>query len=89
MQVSFDKAELQPIIETAVRATLAQVADENAQLGSRLAFSEAEAASLLGVKSHVLRDTRLRGEIQAKKVGKSFRYSRNQLVRFMDGEVAE
>ncbi len=87
MQVSFDKSELQPIIETAVRATLEQVADENAQLGSRLAFSEAEAASLLGIKTHVLRDCRLRGEIIARRVGKSFRYSCNQLVRFMDGEA--
>ena len=87
MQVSFDKAELQPIIAATVKATLEQVADENAQLNGRIAFSEPEAACLLGVKSHVLRDARLRGEIQAKKVGKSFRYSRNQLVRFMDGEV--
>ena len=85
MQVSFDKAELQPLIAATVKATLEQVADENAQLNGRLAFSEAEAASLLGVKVHVLRDARLRSEIQAKKVGKSFRYSRAQLIRFMDG----
>ena len=89
MQVLFDKTELQPLIEATVRATLDQVADENAKFNGRLAFSEAEAASLLGVKVHVLRDARLRNEIKAKKVGKSFRYSRNQLVRFMDGEEAE
>ncbi len=83
MHLSFDEAELRPLIEATVKASLEQVEDDRAKLGARLAFSEAEAAALLGVKTHVLRDCRLRGEIQTKKVGKSFRYSREQLVQFM------
>ena len=89
MQLSFSEAELQPVIEATVKATLEQIEDDRAKLGARLAFSEAEAAAMLGIKTHVLRDIRLRGEIQARKVGKSYRYSRNQLIQFMGGEAAE
>ena len=33
-------------------------------LGDRLGYPEAEAAALLGIERHVLRDCRLRGEIR-------------------------
>ena len=49
----------------------------------RLAFTEPEAAALLGVKPHVLRDCRRRGELQGAKVG-----SRNPLYPRRSGGVS-
>lgn len=58
-----------------LRRLVRPVAEEIAAvLGSRsdddrLAYTEPEAARLLGVASHQLRDARLRGEITSTKVG--------------------
>lgn len=49
----------------------------------RLAYPEAEAAMLLGVARHVLRDARLRGEIKATRIGKRIVYARDELLRFL------
>jgi excisionase family DNA binding protein len=80
-----DIASLQPIIASAVRLALQEIQAGDAKLGAdRLAYSEAEAAALLGVARHVLRDARLRKEIRAKKIGKGWRYSRAELARFIE-----
>jgi hypothetical protein len=57
-------------------------ADE-ARLGDRLAYTEPEAAALLGIQPHVLRDCRRRGEISAKLCGKRYLYERSELLRFL------
>ena len=46
----------------------------------RIGFPESEAAELLGLPSHVLRDCRLRGEIYARRIGKKYVYSRQTLL---------
>jgi hypothetical protein len=74
---------LQPIIQATVRATLAEIEATEHTLGDRLAYPEAEAAALLGIPRHVLRDCRLRGEIIGRMVGKRVVYSREALVRFL------
>jgi hypothetical protein len=81
-----DIADLQPIIAAAVRSTLDQIQASESKLADRLGFSEAEAAMLLGVPRHVMRDCRLRGEISARKVGKKFIYSRTALVEFLGAD---
>jgi excisionase family DNA binding protein len=84
-----DIASLQPVIAATVRATLEQMQAAESNLGtSRLAFTESEAAAALGVAKHVLRDTRLRGEIAARRVGKRWLYSRDELARFLHGTEA-
>lgn len=80
-----DIAELRPVITAVVQAVLSELEGRQAKM-DRIAYSEAEAASLLGVARHVLRDCRLRGEIQARKVGKEFRYHRSELERFAQGK---
>jgi len=81
-----DISDLQPIIAAAVRATLEQIQADDAKLdGQRLGFPEAEAAALLGVRSHVLRDARLRGEISGRLIGKKIIYARAELLRFLGG----
>ena len=81
LQVDVDT--LRPLIEVAVREVLAQVESDSAKLRGQLAYTEAHAAALLGVQGHVLRDLRLRGEIEASKVGKRVVYSRDDLVSFL------
>lgn len=78
-----DIDSLRPLIAETVRAVLGEIRAEDHQLGGKIGISEAEAAELLDVKPHVLRDCRLRGEIHARKVGKEFRYLRDDLVRFL------
>jgi len=53
----------------------------------RLALSEAEASMSLGVPRHVLRDARRRGEVSARKVGKSYRYTREGLLDYLDNRT--
>jgi hypothetical protein len=50
-----------------------------------LGYTEGEAAAMIGVARHVLRDCRLRGEITARRVGKRFVYSRSTILRFLEG----
>ncbi|MHC4404859.1 MAG: helix-turn-helix domain-containing protein [Planctomycetota bacterium] len=57
--------------------------EASARVNGRLAYSEAEAAALLGVERHVLRDCRRRGEITARLVGKGYRYAHDELVAFL------
>lgn len=85
MHLQFDLTELKPVIEEAVRATLAQVEGEHARVGDQLGYPGPEAAAMLGVAPHVLRDCRLRGEIHARKCGKKYIYSRAELLAFLAG----
>jgi hypothetical protein len=78
-----DIAELRPLIDAAVRSTVAQIEVADAKLANRLAFPELEAAALLGIPGHVLGDARRRGEISARKIGKKYVYSRAALVAFL------
>jgi len=75
---------LKPLIVEVVRAVLAEatlpVSGKDAE---RLAWPEAEAAALLGVARHVLRDLRLRGEIRSTKVGGRISYTKKHLTDYL------
>ena len=49
----------------------------------KIAFTEPEAAAILSLRPHVLRDARLRGEISGSRVGKRILYERTELLRFL------
>ena len=49
MQVMIDPVELAPIIAATVSEVMARIRDDETALGDRLAFSEQEAARLLGL----------------------------------------
>lgn len=83
MNMSFSPDDLRPLVVAVVAEVLATKAVTDAKLGSRLGFLEAEAAALLGVPRHVLRDCRLRGEISGRLVGKKVVYSREEIERFL------
>jgi hypothetical protein len=79
---------MRPLIAEVVREVLAQLASEQAKLGdgNRICFSEPEAAVLLGLNEHCLRDERRRGRITASAiVGRRIRYRRQDLERYLIG----
>lgn len=79
-------AELRPLIEQVVTETMNRLEADRARLSSRLAYAEPEAAALIGVQRHVLRDARLRQEIEGSKVGKRIVYTRDELLRFLQSQ---
>jgi excisionase family DNA binding protein len=83
VQITAD--DLRPIVETVVAEVLAQRQAVEQKL-DRIGYTEAEAAELLGMPRHKLRDARLRGEITARKVGRGFLYSRQKLIEFAGSE---
>jgi hypothetical protein len=85
MKLEFDAEALRPVITSVVTATLAQLANESLVRTERLAFREEEAAAMIGVAKHVLRDARRRGEIHAVKAGRYIVYRRDELIRYLGG----
>ena len=84
MQVTFNPSDLRPIIEAAVRETLAQVQTDQARLGDSMAYSEPKAAALLELEPHQLRDARRRGAIAASVItGRRIRYTRDDLLAYL------
>lgn len=80
MQLSLSHDDLKPL----VRELIAELLDQFGADPSRIAYSEAEAAALLGLNSHQLRDARLKGQITGSKLGKSWHYSRADLIAFLE-----
>ena len=84
MQIDFSPDDLRPVVAAAVEETLARIeADRMALPAGRLAFVEAEAAGLIGVPPHSLRDCRRRGEIEAVRIGSRIAYTRVALLEFL------
>jgi hypothetical protein len=84
LSLTLDHEALRPLIEAVVTEVLARVEAERARLGGKLCYSEPEAAALLELQPHQLRDERLRGRIRASSiVGRRVRYVREDLVRYL------
>lgn len=84
MNVTFDANDLRPLVQSVVAETLVVMSSAGAKLGDdRLAYTEPEAAALLGIAAHQLRDARLRGEIAATKVGGRIGYERTELIDYL------
>lgn len=79
--------DLGPLIGQIIEQTLRRLQDDHAKVDGRLAFPEAEAAQLLGIPAHSLRDARLRGDVEAVRIGKRWLYTRDELLRLL-GQAA-
>ena len=84
MNISFDADDLEPVIKATVSVVLEQLEADRAKFNGKLAFPEAEAASLLGIAPHVLRDCRRRGELIGSKAGAKIVYEKTELLRFLE-----
>ena len=70
-------------IRTIVTDTMMAVLREDAKVNGKLAYCEQEAAAVLGIAKHVLRDCRLRGEIVGFRAGRKVCYARESLLKFI------
>ena len=76
MKILLDPADLRPLVEAVVSEVLQRLEADRAKTpDDRLAYSEPEAAALLGLQPYQLRDCRRRGEIVGCRVGKRVLYS--------------
>jgi hypothetical protein len=80
VKLEFSEADIRPLVEIVVAEVVAKVGGVPSD---RLAFEESEAARMLGIPKHVLRDLRLSGGIEAKKCGKRALYRRDVLLRYL------
>jgi hypothetical protein len=84
LSLQFDPAALRPLVEQVVAEVLRTLEAEQARLDGKLAYSEEEAAALLGLEYHQLRDERRRGRIPASQiVGRRIRYLREDLLAYL------
>jgi hypothetical protein len=84
MKLVIDPVELAPIVEAAVEAIVAR--RERMGDTERIGYPEPEAARLLGLACHQLRDARRRGEIAGRRIGRSVVYSRQALFALVDAD---
>jgi hypothetical protein len=91
LSLAIDPSGLDDLIRRVVEATVAQLEAAKAKLPEeRLAFSEPEAARMLGLLPHQLRDERHRGAISASiVVGRRVRYRREDLVQYLMARRSE
>jgi len=75
--------DLKPIVAEAVAQAIEQLRGNELRFAEQFGFPEAQAASLIGVRPHVLRDLRLKGLAKAKRVGRGYLWHRNELERLL------
>lgn len=84
LNLQLDAAILTPLIQRVVAETIAQIDATKFADADKLAYSEQEAARMLGLESHQLRDERLRGRIHASQiVGRRIRYTKQDLMSYL------
>ena len=75
---------LEPLVRRVIDAALCRLEEVRGSLPDRLCFRENEAARLMGLNPHQLRDARLRGEIEAHVgPGRVILYRREQLLAYL------
>ena len=85
MRVDFHADDLRPLVRAVVAEVMAELERAEVQVpADKLAYSEAEAASLLSLLPHQLRDERRRGRIAASQVvGGRVRYTAEALREYL------
>ena len=83
-RLEINNETLRPLIEQVVAETIERLESRHARFAGQIAFTEPEAAALLGVQPHVLRDLRLVGAIEAARVGRRIVYTRADLMHYLE-----
>lgn len=81
MTLSFDEETIRRLVAPIVVEVVAKIGGKLDD--DRLAYTEPEAARLLGISATQLRDARLRGEIVGTKVGGRNGYERSELIAYL------
>jgi hypothetical protein len=85
LSLHLDPNAMRPLIADVVTEVMRRVEEQRAILpDGRLAYSEEEAARMIGLEPHQLRDERRRGRISASQiVGRRIRYTTADLVEYL------
>jgi hypothetical protein len=84
--LAIDPAALRELVREIVRQVVEELHAAEGTVGTKLAYGESEAAALLSLQPHQLRDLRLRGEIGASTgPNRTIMYTREDLVKFLAG----
>ena len=83
MKLELDTAEVAPLVEQITRQVVAELSPLLQAGRDRIAWSEPEAAALLGWPDHRLKDARLRGAITYTRIGRGAYYQMRDLQRFL------
>jgi hypothetical protein len=86
LALTFTPEMLRPIIREVVEETMRAMETDRERINGKIAYSEAEAAALISLEPHQLRDERLRGRIKASAiVGRRIRYTRQDILEYLAG----
>jgi hypothetical protein len=81
----FDESKLMPLIKSVVTQVLTEMEQLRRTNSNRLVYSEVEAAAMLGLHRHQLRDIRRRGEISyTRLVGRRIGYTMDDLMAYQN-----
>jgi hypothetical protein len=84
LPIALDPEQLKPLLERVADEAIARYVAAQAQLNSKLAYSEGEAARLLGLKPHQLRDARRADTIECSQItGRRIRYTQEDLLEYL------
>lgn len=90
MKLHLSPEEMRPLVSEIVQSTIERFEADRAKLGSKMAYSETEAARLLSLNPHQLRDERQRGRISHSRiVGNGIRYSQQDLLAYLGRNRSE
>jgi hypothetical protein len=82
--IQIDPELLRPVIEATVNEALMRLENLRVTLPAKLAFTELEAARLLSLRPHQLRDERRRGRVKASRgPGRMILYQPAQLIEYL------
>ena len=84
LSLALNQDALRPLISEIVAEVLAQVEADRVKLGTKLCYSEPQAAALLDLKASQLKAERLNGRIACCKLrGRRLRYEHCELMRYL------
>jgi hypothetical protein len=84
LTLALDAEALRPLVSLIVQEALAAVQAQYEAMPEKMAFSEPEAARLLSLRQHQLRDERLRGRIKASTgPGGRILYSKGDMLAYL------
>lgn len=84
LNLQLDVAELKPLFKAIVAETIAELEAIRDTLPNRIAFNESEAADMLGLNRHQLRDLRYEGKISySRGIGNRIFYQRSDLIDYL------
>jgi hypothetical protein len=91
VNLTFDPETLRPLIKAVVAEVVSQMESDKAKIDNgRLVFTEEEAAAMLQLQPHCLRDERRRGKIGCSRVvGRRLRYTKQDLLDYLRGRRIE